>query len=51
MPLHEAFLSYTKKHCEMSNPERDPPPQAPFGEGLVMTTVSAAQVKYEVSWE
>ena len=35
----------------MSNPERDPPPQAPFGEGLVMTTVSAAQVKYEVSWE
>ena len=35
----------------MSNPERDPPPQSPFGEGLVMTMVSAAQVKYEVSWE
>ena len=35
----------------MSNPERDPPPQSPFGEGLVMTMVSAAQVKYEVSWQ
>lgn len=51
MPLHKGFLSYTKKHCEMSNPEGDPPPQSPFGDGLVMAVVSAAQAKYEVSWE
>lgn len=42
MPLYKGFLSYTKKHCEMPNPERDPPPQSPFGDGLVMTMVRAA---------
>lgn len=49
--MHKGFLSCTKKHCEMSSPEGDPPPQSPFGDGLVMTVVSAAQATYEVSWE